>query len=75
MEDYGLFRVAAAVPCVKVADIDHNMKAIVGLIDKAETEGASLVVFPELICSARTCFYARRKRQWRKSWHSQEASS
>ncbi len=55
MEDYGLFRVAAAVPCVKVADIDHNMKAIVGLIDKAETEGASLVVFPELSVTGYTC--------------------
>ena len=55
MEDYGLFRVAAAVPRVKVADIDHNMKAIVGLIDKAETEGASLVVFPELSVTGYTC--------------------
>jgi NAD+ synthase (glutamine-hydrolysing) len=55
MEDYGLFRVAAAVPRVKVADVDHNTKTICRMIDQAEARQASLVVFPELSVTAYTC--------------------
>ena len=62
--DYGFFRVAAAVPRVKVADVEFNREAICRLIDKVEEEQASLVVFPELsitgytcmTCSGRICF-------------------
>ena len=53
--DYGFFRVAAAVPKVKVADIDFNREAICRMIDKAEAEDASLVVFPELSVTGYTC--------------------
>ena len=53
--DYGFFRVAAAVPRIKVADIDFNRDAIFRLIDKAESERASLVVFPELSVTGYTC--------------------
>ncbi len=44
--DLGLFRVAAAVPRVKVANVENNTKSISNLTGKAEEEGASLVVFP-----------------------------
>ncbi len=53
--DYGFFRVAAAVPCVKIADVDFNSDAIIKLIDKAEERKASLIVFPELSVTGYTC--------------------
>ena len=53
--DYGFFRVAAAVPRVRIADVDFNSDAIINLIDKAEEEQASLVVFPELSVTGYTC--------------------
>ena len=53
--DYGFFRVAAAVPRVKVADVGFNRDSICKLIDKAEEEASSLVVFPELSVTGYTC--------------------
>ena len=53
--DYGFFRVAAAVPRVKVADVRYNSDSIINLIDKAEEQEASLVVFPELSVTGYTC--------------------
>ena len=53
--DYGFLRVAAAVPRVKVADIASNLASILPIIDKAEAEGASLAVFPELCVTGYTC--------------------
>ena len=53
--DYGFFRVAAAVPRVKVADVEFNKEAICRLIDKIEEEQASLAVFPELSITGYTC--------------------
>ncbi len=53
--DLGFFRVAAAVPRVKVADVDHNTEAICRLIDKAEADNVSLAVFPELSVTGYTC--------------------
>ena len=46
--DYGFFRVAAAVPRVRIADVEYNSDAIINLIDKAEERNASLVSFQEL---------------------------
>lgn len=53
--DYGFFRVAAAVPRVKVADVEANKTAIITIIDKIEAERASLAVFPELSVTGYTC--------------------
>ena len=53
--EYGFFRAAAAVPRVKVADVDFNREAICRLIDKAEEERSSLIVFPELSVTGYTC--------------------
>ena len=55
MEDYGLMRVAAAVPVVSLADPAENAERICELADKAEAEGAALVVFPELCVTGYTC--------------------
>ncbi len=52
---YGFFRVAAATPRVKVADVDFNRERICDLIGKAEEKAASLVVFPELSITGYTC--------------------
>ena len=53
--DYGFFRVAAAVPRVRIADTAWNGDAIRSMIEKAEEGQASLVVFPELSVTGYTC--------------------
>lgn len=55
MEKYGLFRVAAAMPKVKVADVYFNAEQINGMIEKAENLEVSLIVFPELSVTGYTC--------------------
>ena len=53
--DYGLFRVAAAIPTVKVADVEYNLKQHISLIHQAHAEGVQLLVFPELSITGYTC--------------------
>ena len=53
--DYGFFRVAAAVPAVALADPERNAERICGLIDRAEEDRVSLLVFPELCVTGYTC--------------------
>lgn len=48
LQDFGFVRVAAATPILRVANFEFNTKQIAGLIKKAETKGAQVVVFPEL---------------------------
>ena len=55
MKDYGFFRVAAAVPVVKVADTDVNAERICSMISEASSREVSLVVFPELCVTGYTC--------------------
>ena len=45
---YGLIKVAAAIPGVRVADVDYNVQQIENLIAQAEGKGAEVIVFPEL---------------------------
>ncbi len=52
---YGFYRVAAAVPELRVADPDFNRDRIVELIDAAEAKKASVVLFPELAVTGYTC--------------------
>lgn len=52
---FGFYRMAAAVPEIRVADIDFNKKQITGLISKADKNSAALVVFPELCITGYTC--------------------
>ena len=44
----GFARVSVAVPVVGVADFDANLEHTLALIERAEAQGNSLVVFPEL---------------------------
>ena len=54
-EDYGLLRVATAIPTVKVADAEYNLKQHIQLIHEAHQQGVQLLVFPELSITGYTC--------------------
>ena len=54
-QDYGLFRVATAIPTVKVADVEYNLKQHIQLLREANAEGVQLLVFPELSLTGYTC--------------------
>lgn len=53
--NHGFIRVAVAVPEVRVADPEFNASRTVELMEQAERERASLVLFPELGLSAYSC--------------------
>jgi NAD+ synthase (glutamine-hydrolysing) len=53
MFDY--VRIAAAVPDIRVADVDYNKNQIMEKLKEAEKEGANVVVFPELSLTGYTC--------------------
>lgn len=55
MKKYGFIRVSAASPRVKVADVAFNTARTRECIDKAEEEGVSLLVLPELGISGYSC--------------------
>ncbi len=55
MNDYGLVRVASAVPEMNVADVDFNVEKIMECVAEAVKKRASLVVFPELSLTGYTC--------------------
>ena len=52
---YGFVNVAAAVPVVKVADVDYNVQQIEGLIAQAEGRKVEVIVFPELCVTGYSC--------------------
>lgn len=52
---YGFIKVAAAVPTVKVADCQYNLKQIESLIAQAEGQGVEIITFPELSLTGYTC--------------------
>ena len=52
---YGFVNVAAAVPVVKVADVDYNVQQIESLIAQAEGRAVEVIVFPELCITGYTC--------------------
>lgn len=51
----GFVKVAAATPNVRVADVDYNKQEICKAIDEAVSNGAKLVVLPELCVTGYTC--------------------
>ena len=53
--DFGFIRVAAAVPRVKVADVDANVDEICRLVEQAENDNVSILAFPELSITGYTC--------------------
>lgn len=55
MTKNGYFRVCAASPRVKVADVDFNTQEIIRLMEKAEKDEVDLLVTPELSLTGYTC--------------------
>ncbi len=55
MNNFGLIRVAAATPSVRVADCDYNSKHIIDMMATAAEQGVSVVVFPELCITSASC--------------------
>lgn len=55
MNNYGFVRVAAASPSLKVADCDFNTTEIIKMIEIAEKQGVSAIVFPEMCITSYTC--------------------
>lgn len=55
MLPHGFFRVASAVPRLRVADCHFNVEQIVALMEQAEGRGVQLLVFPELAITGYTC--------------------
>ena len=52
---YGFVKVAAAVPAIKVADVDYNVQQIESLLAQAEGKGVEMMVTPELCLTGYTC--------------------
>ncbi len=52
---HGFVNVAAAVPSVRVADVDYNLAETERLIAQAESRGVEIVCFPELGLTGYTC--------------------
>ena len=52
---FGFFRVAAAVPDLKVADINYNTNRIIEMIRDASKKGVSAISFPELSITGASC--------------------
>lgn len=50
----GFLRAGAAIPTLRVADIDFNVKEITGLIRKARQEGVQALSFPEMAITGYT---------------------
>ncbi len=55
MEDLHLIKVASAVPTLKVADCNFNVKQIEVIAQQAEKEHTKIIVFPELSLTGYTC--------------------
>ena len=51
----GFVKVAAATPDIRVADVAYNTEKICGAMGEAASEGAKIVVFPELCITGYTC--------------------
>ncbi|MBQ4048942.1 MAG: NAD(+) synthase [Clostridia bacterium] len=51
----GLIRVATASPAIQLADCRTNAEELIQTIEKAYTEGVSVLTFPELCVTGSTC--------------------
>ncbi len=52
---YDFYKIAAAVPDLKVADVVYNKNKIIEKIDEAFKKGVNLVAFPEMALTGYTC--------------------
>lgn len=55
MSTFGYYRLAAAVPRVRVADVEYNATELIAAAKTAAAEGAAAVVFPELCMTSAGC--------------------
>lgn len=55
MSTYGYYRLAAAIPRVRVADVEYNTTELVAAAKTAAEQGATVVVFPELSITSAGC--------------------
>ncbi len=55
MSTYGYYRLAAATPCVRVADIAFNTNELIATMKEAVKAGAHAVLFPELCITGASC--------------------
>jgi len=55
MNNYGFVRFAAASPALRVGDCDYNTTEILKMIEEAEEQQVSAIVFPELCITGYTC--------------------
>ncbi len=55
MREFGFFRVASAIPSLRVADCRYNTSQIEEKMREAVAEGAEVVLFPELSITSYTC--------------------
>jgi len=46
--DLGFLRIAAAVPELRVADVDFNVAAMLGMVKEAGSKGVQVLAFPEM---------------------------
>ncbi len=55
MLNHGFLRIACAVPMLRVADPGFNVSRIIDILRRAESEGVSVLLFPELALTGYTC--------------------
>lgn len=55
MSTYGYYRLAAAVPRVRVADVEFNTSELIKAAETAAAHGAAVVVMPELCITSASC--------------------
>ena len=53
--NYGFINVAAAVPAVRVADVEYNVQEIEKIIAMADSQHVEILCFPELCLTGYTC--------------------
>jgi NAD+ synthase (glutamine-hydrolysing) len=53
-KDLGFLRIGAAIPVLRVADVDFNVGAIIEALARAKGEGVQVVVFPEMVVTGYT---------------------
>ena len=53
--DHHFLKVCAATPLLQVADCHYNFEQIITCIEQATSEGASIILFPELCITGYTC--------------------
>jgi len=46
--DLGFLRIAAAVPELRVADVDFNVDAMLDMVKQARSKGVQVLAFPEM---------------------------